>query len=130
MTPVIATTPDVRSSCTEALIPALEEAYNSATCPIKCMLLTNPNNPLGLPYSKSVLEACVRFCHERGIHMISDEIYGLTEYEAPDVEEKVPFTSALSLDLPAIGCPDAQVHVVWGTSKDFGSNGVRMVRDP
>lgn len=45
-----------------------------------------------------------------------------------------PFVSALALDTSTPGSEEEQqidrsrVHVIWSTSKDFGSSGIRMVR--
>ena len=128
MTPIAVTLPQVESVLTEALIAALEEAFQSAARPIKALVLTNPHNPLGLCYTPSVLELCLQFCQRHSIHFISDEIYALTSYKNTDIPTPVPFVSVLSLDVVALGVDRSRVHVIWSTSKDFGQSGVRMVR--
>ena len=120
--------PDFRESFTISLVSALEKAYSSASCPIKALVLANPHNPLGRCYPKTALEECLRFCHRRKIHLISDEIFALSTFESPDLPEAIPFTSALSLDATALGCDPSLIHVVWSTSKDFGSAGIKFVR--
>ena len=118
---------DIHATLTEALLPALEHAFENATCPIRGLLLTNPNNPLGQCYPQSVLEGCLKFCQKRNIHFISDEIYALTSFACDEITDPSPFVSTLSLDLPALGCDPSRVHVLWSTSKDFGQSGIRMV---
>ncbi|KAH8703005.1 pyridoxal phosphate-dependent transferase [Phaeosphaeriaceae sp. PMI808] len=111
---------------TKALIPALTQALKNSTRPVRALVLTNPHNPFGQMYSKEVLEACVEFCQRYNIHYISDEVYALSTLPKSGVEYTVPFVSALSLDLEALGCDTSRVHTIWSTSKDFGSSGIRM----
>jgi aspartate/methionine/tyrosine aminotransferase len=89
--------------------------------------MCNPNNPLGRCYPKSVLAECLRFCQEKDIHLISDEIYALSVFDALDHTEAAPFESVLSLDLELVGCDLGRVHTIWSMSKDFGCSGLRMV---
>lgn len=124
------TVPDLRSALTGTLILAAVKAFETATCPIKAFVLTNPNNPLGQCYPQSVLEECLRFCQARKIHFISDEVYALTSFTCPDMPSPAPFVSALSLDLRTVGCDASRVHLLWSTSKDFGQNGFRLASNP
>lgn len=123
---VAVTLPDLQSTLTEALLPALERAFESAASPIKALLLSNPNNPLAQCYPRSVLEGCLQFCQRRKIHFISDEIYALTSYDCDGLDGSTSFISTLSLDLPSLGCDPSRVHTFWSTSKDFGQSGIRM----
>jgi aspartate/methionine/tyrosine aminotransferase len=125
--PVVVTLPSLDASFTNELGEALERTYQTSTCPIKALMITNPHNPLAVCYSKSVLEECLRFCNRHDIHFISDELYALSIFQSPDLPEPQPFVSALSLDLDRIGANKSRVHVVWSTSKDFGQSGFRMV---
>ena len=67
------------------------------------------------------------FCQKHHLHFVSDEVYALTSYENPDIPDPIPFVSALSLDVTALGVDPSLTHTVWSTSKDFGQSGVRMV---
>lgn len=53
------------------------------------------------------------------MHFISDEIYALSVWGGEE------FVSALSIDTSGIIDAD-RVHVLWGMSKDFGANGLRL----
>jgi len=91
------------------------EQYPSA----KLLVLTNPNNPLGLNYPKPLLEEIYSlFLSNPNRHIISDEIYACSQ-----VGESSAFVSALALDAYQ-QYPD-QIHVTWGLSKDFGLAGFR-----
>lgn len=111
-----------------AIIPALEKAFNDSSCPIKAVLLTNPHNPFGQCYATSVIQDIIRFCHDKNIHFISDEIYALSKFEVADEGNFVPFVSALELDIERIGCNLSRVHTIWSINKDIGSSGSQMVR--
>lgn len=140
-------TPTLGETTTHALLPALRQAYDSAPdqAKIKALLFTNPNNPLGRCYSSSVIKDCMRFCQEREIHFVSDEVYALSIYQG--IEEgweadSEPFVSALALlgserrdsgvemeeKVENTKVDLSRVHVIWSLSKDLGSSGIRMVR--
>ncbi|KAK3216556.1 hypothetical protein GRF29_1g162585 [Pseudopithomyces chartarum] len=50
--------------------------------PVKAILLCSPHNPLGRCYSEEVLKAYMRLCGKLDLHLISDEIYGLSDFGA------------------------------------------------
>ncbi|KAF4434111.1 ACC synthase [Fusarium acutatum] len=88
------------------------------------ILLCNPHNPLGRCYSKDALVELMRFCQRHQLHLISDEVYALSTWKN-DESQAPPFTSCLSIDPTGIIDPSL-ITVVWGVSKDFGSNGLRL----
>lgn len=112
---------------TTDLIPAMAQTMGTTTRPIKALVLTNPHNPFGQCYPKSVIEECIKFCQSRNIHFVSDEVYGMSGFSADGFADPVPFVSALSVDTRLLDCDPSRVHVVWSTSKDFGCSGFRMV---
>ncbi|KAL8983627.1 MAG: hypothetical protein Q9205_002187 [Flavoplaca limonia] len=74
--------------------------------------------------SVNALKAYMRFCQKYHIHLISDEVYAMSIYKTPSNASAVPFTSALAID--TTGLIDANlVHILYGMSKDFSSNGLR-----
>ncbi|KAL8686249.1 MAG: hypothetical protein Q9224_005507, partial [Gallowayella concinna] len=66
----------------------------------------------------------MRFCQRHQIHLISDEIYAKSIYTTPSNTTATPFTSALSIPTTTLIDP-ALVHILYGMSKDFSSNGLR-----
>ncbi|MEI6137522.1 MAG: pyridoxal phosphate-dependent aminotransferase [Chloroflexota bacterium] len=78
--------------------------------------LCNPHNPLGRCFARVELESIATIALERGVRVLSDEIWSEIIYR-PAV-----FTSALAL------APDlaANVVVVHGFSKSFGLAGCRI----
>ncbi|ORY14660.1 1-aminocyclopropane-1-carboxylate synthase 7 [Clohesyomyces aquaticus] len=125
VTPVAVPLQSFHSSFSCDLPLALEESMSNAPCPVKALLITNPHNPLALCYPRETLEDCVRFCKKHRIHLISDEVYALSQFDNLEIDTPTPFTSVLSVDVPHIGDP-SRVHVVWSTSKDLGQSGIRM----
>lgn len=117
----------IADTFTSNLIPRLGETLKTSSRPIKALVLTNPQNPFGQCYPKHVIEECILFCNEHDIHFISDEVYAMSSFKNKQSATLVPFTSALSIDVKAVGGNPARVHVVWSISKDFGSSGFRMV---
>ncbi|KAL8683208.1 MAG: hypothetical protein Q9186_000820 [Xanthomendoza sp. 1 TL-2023] len=72
----------------------------------------------------NTLKAYMRFCQRHQIHLISDEIYAKSIYTTPSNTTATPFTSALSIPTTTLIDP-ALVHILYGMSKDFSSNGLR-----
>lgn len=52
-----------------------EQLKNAITDKTKCLILNTPNNPTGAVYSLEELKAIAKVCEEKGIIVISDEIY-------------------------------------------------------
>ncbi|BGP41492.1 hypothetical protein JCM10449v2_005480 [Rhodotorula kratochvilovae] len=94
---------------------------------IRAVVLCNPHNPLGFCYPRETLVAFLAFAEKHNLHVISDEIYALSTYSSTNLPSPTPFTSLLSLDpLAEAGCAPSRVHIVYGASKDFGCNGLRL----
>ncbi|KAL4908704.1 hypothetical protein BDW74DRAFT_173936 [Aspergillus multicolor] len=92
---------------------------------VKAILLCSPNNPLGRCYPKEVLKSYMRLCQKLGMHLISDELYGLSVWDNPESNTPTPFASVLSIDTQNLIDPRL-IHAVWGLSKDFGATGLRI----
>ena len=93
----------------------LDRAVATADRPVRALLFTTPNNPLGTVYTAQEVEAVARWAEDARIHVVFDEIYALSVFG----DRK--FTSCARV-LPSLG---DSVHVVWAFSKDFGASGLR-----
>jgi aspartate/methionine/tyrosine aminotransferase len=96
-------------------VAALDAALDGAPCPVKALLFTTPNNPLGRVYTKAELDEVLAWAERRNLHVVFDEVYALSVFG------ETPFCSAASLR-PTLG---ERAHVVWAFSKDFGASGLR-----
>ncbi|KAE8419296.1 ACC synthase [Aspergillus pseudocaelatus] len=93
---------------------------------VRAILLCHPHNPLGRCYAPNMIKALMQLCQEHQMHLISDEIYSLSEWENPiDNVPPNPFQSVTTINTDGIIDPH-RVHVLWGLSKDFGANGLRV----
>lgn len=83
------------------------------------VLITNPNNPLGVIYNPTVTKEIVRWARKRKLHTIMDEIYALSTHRKSNhgFESIIKTLNNQLLD---------DVHFVWSLSKDFGSSGLRF----
>ncbi|KAF7916172.1 uncharacterized protein EAE98_010757 [Botrytis deweyae] len=104
----------------EALIVSREKGVK-----IRGLMLCNPHNPLGRCYAPEVLEAYLSLCSKYNIHLISDEVYAMAVFPNQDIPNPMSFTSILSIDIGKF-CDPALVCVIYGMSKDFCSNGLRI----
>ncbi len=95
-------------------IEALEAALSGSPHPVRALVFTSPDNPLGRVYTREELEAVRDWATARRLHVVFDEIYGLSVYG------DVPFTS-----VAALGALGEFTHIVWAFSKDFGASGLR-----
>ncbi|KAF2156497.1 PLP-dependent transferase [Myriangium duriaei CBS 260.36] len=103
---------------------AILDAF-SAGQKVAGIVICHPHNPLGRCYPRRVIEDLMRVCQKYQIHLISDEIYALSTWSVPSQSDAVPFESALSINLDSLMDP-SRLHVIWGMSKDFGANGIRI----
>ena len=89
-------------------------AYDSAPQKPKVLLLTNPHNPLGICYPRSVLDSLVLWATERSMHVVSDEIYAGSVHGSG--------FNSLADEASRLG----NVHVVYALSKDLCLSGLRV----
>lgn len=80
------------------------------------LILNSPSNPTGVVYAREELEALDRVVAERGLHLITDEIY-----------ERILYDGAVHVSPPAVS-PSLRERtaVVNGVSKAFSMTGWRI----
>ncbi|UJR31173.1 hypothetical protein I4U23_018680 [Adineta vaga] len=82
------------------------------------IILVNPHNPLGDIYDEATTRSVLEFAAEKELHVIADEIYGLSVFQ-----DQKPFKSILSYT----SLPDpSRTHFLWSFSKDFALSGTRV----
>ncbi|KAF6803962.1 ACC synthase [Colletotrichum sojae] len=87
----------------EALLEAQKKGIR-----VSGLILCHPHNPLGRCYPRKVIIELIRLCQKINTQPPS-----------------VPFESCLSISMD--GIMDAhRLHILWGMSKDFGANGIRL----
>jgi Aspartate/tyrosine/aromatic aminotransferase len=129
-----------------SLDAAYEAALENQSQP-KILLLSHPNNPLGICYPPWVILECIQWAREKKVHLVSDEIYAGSVYQSIHPETgKETFQSALALAAAATRTTAASdsnqdgpesrhakglglgpfVHFVYALSKDFALSGLRV----
>lgn len=90
------------------------------------IIINNPNNPTGSTIPRAVLEGIVAFARERGIFILSDEVYSPLYHSLPAGEEAPPSVLALGYDKTiATGSMSkafalAGIRTGWVASRDGG----------
>ncbi|KAL2878116.1 hypothetical protein SGCOL_006646 [Colletotrichum sp. CLE4] len=83
----------------------------------KAILLCNPSNPCGRTYPRTTLVNIARFCGQKDMHLLSDEIYAMSTFTtaAGTYGQVLPsFTSVLSIqDDPPLGVFAENIHCVF-----------------
>jgi 1-aminocyclopropane-1-carboxylate synthase len=121
--------PDFSSPRTLDAFEAEHQRLAAAGKRVRAVMLCNPHNPLGFNYPRTTVRAYAAFCERHNLHLVCDEVYALSQFSNPDAgaEHEKTFTSVLAVDvLKEARCNPARVHVLYGMSKDFGSNGLRV----
>ncbi|KAL3759984.1 hypothetical protein ACHAWU_000607 [Discostella pseudostelligera] len=138
----------VPSSWSEPIAPefyypnrsSLDAAYQRAQMetgrPPRILLLSHPNNPLGICYPPRVVQECIDWCREKEVHLVSDEIYAGSVYRKERTlgEERGQPTFVSVMDLGSRSCDASHnglglgpyIHLVYALSKDFALSGLRV----
>jgi len=93
----------------------LDLAVAEAGRPVRALLFTSPNNPLGTVYTAEEIEQILLWAERREMHVVFDEIYALSVFGERG------FSSCAARRKPL----GERVHIVWAFSKDFGASGLR-----
>lgn len=96
-------------------LPPLPVWERSVTPKTRVVILCNPSNPTGTVYTREELEMVARFCRERGLFLVSDEVYREFVYDGRKA------ISALELENM-----DDLVIVVDSLSKRYSACGIRL----
>ncbi|PSC76648.1 1-aminocyclopropane-1-carboxylate synthase [Micractinium conductrix] len=107
--------------------------------PVRSLLITNPNNPLGTLYEEDTLLEMLRWCLDNKVHYISDEIYALSVYKQASFVSAITLAQSLVAGSGGGGgsnggsgtgysqrAVDTYVHLVYGLSKDWCGSGLRV----
>lgn len=92
--------------------------------PPRIFIICQPNNPTGTMYSAETMKFLVTWALEKGMHVVSDEIYALSVFPG--------YHTASAADVMRELHPHEEdylgdyVHIVAGLSKDWGMSGFRV----
>ena len=95
----------------------------------KMLVLTNPDNPTGIMYSYDKLVEVADWCEANQVHLIVNEIYGLSLVDTSrpeiknDYSENIEFVSFAQIMEER---KSDYLHLWYAFSKDFGISGFRV----
>ncbi|WP_423908641.1 pyridoxal phosphate-dependent aminotransferase [Candidatus Spongiihabitans sp.] len=94
--------------------PQLDDFIRAISDKTKVVFINTPGNPTGAIIPRNTLTSLSRYCYDRGIWLVCDEVYSMLTYEKPHISLR---TAAQRLD---------NVVVVDGLSKSHAMSGWRM----
>ncbi|MEO0723286.1 MAG: aminotransferase class I/II-fold pyridoxal phosphate-dependent enzyme [Bacteroidota bacterium] len=87
----------------------------------KLLLLTSPDNPTGCMYTAAQLRELANWCTQQEVHMVVNEIYGLSLIE--DEDDELSYCSFAKI---MHGMQSDYLHLWYAFSKDFAMSGLRV----
>ncbi|MGM0944528.1 MAG: aminotransferase class I/II-fold pyridoxal phosphate-dependent enzyme [Bacteroidota bacterium] len=116
-------------SITAELLQKAKEEIEESGSTFRMLILTSPDNPTGMIYSQSQLEILADWCEHNEIHLIVNEIYGLSRIDIshPDLRQDYP----QPIEFVSFGKLMAErkspwLHLWYSFSKDLGISGFRI----
>jgi aspartate aminotransferase len=100
-------------------IPRFEDLEGAVTSLTRAIIVNSPNNPSGAIYPPAFIEKLVDFCEDRGIFLISDDIYQKLTFDNNEAVPAYCFTNKST--------EDSHVIVVNGVAKLYGMTGFRII---
>jgi aspartate/methionine/tyrosine aminotransferase len=112
-----------------ALDSAKEKSIAEHNIEPRILLLSHPQNPLGICYPPHVIQEVIEWCRDNEIHLVSDEIYAGSVYR----QKEADFCSTLKLASSSSSSSPGEylglgpfIHFVYALSKDFALSGLRV----
>jgi len=95
----------------------------------RVLLLTNPDNPTGIIYSKKQIREIAHWCIKNKIHLIVNELYALSTIDTSDKSLSGDYDVNFEKESIAQTIQELNsgyLHMIYGFSKDFGISGMRV----
>ncbi len=96
---------------------------------MRMLVLTTPDNPTGGLFSEEKLAAIAEWCIEREVHLIVNEIYGLSliHTDHPSIAEDYTRSIEFSSFANIMQVHNSEyLHLLYALSKDWGASGFRV----
>lgn len=101
-----------------SLMPSFARIEKAVTPRTRAIIINSPNNPSGMVYSADLVGTLVRFCEDRGIHAIMDDIYHKLVFDGAKAPSCYDFTTR--------DVDESQIIVINGVAKTWGMTGFRV----
>ncbi|HEY3381542.1 MAG TPA: pyridoxal phosphate-dependent aminotransferase [Vicinamibacterales bacterium] len=100
------------------LEPSLADIERAVTPRTRAIIVNSPNNPSGMVFSRELVGGLVRFCEDRGIHAIMDDIYHKLVFDGVAAPSCYEFTTR--------DADSSHLIVINGIAKTYGMTGFRI----
>ncbi|TFV94543.1 aminotransferase class I/II-fold pyridoxal phosphate-dependent enzyme [Algoriphagus kandeliae] len=111
------------------LLQEAKEKIEANGSNFRMLILTQPDNPTGRIYSESLLRKIADWCIQNQIHLIVNEIYGLSQLDIQNPNLKAFYPQAspfVSFGKIMSEYQSPFLHFWYSFSKDFGISGFRI----
>lgn len=98
--------------------PTIEDMLECVSSQTKVVILNSPNNPSGAMYSKDFVAEMVRFCEQKNIWLVMDDLYNRLVFDGAQAPNPYPFAQDLG--------EASRLVVVQGVSKMYAMTGFRI----
>lgn len=98
--------------------PTLQDITRNVTSYTKMIIINSPNNPTGVIYPPDLIRQIVEFCEEKGIYLMSDDIYHRLIFDGNKVAN--PF------DYCKKDLENSKLIIINGVSKQYAMTGFRI----
>lgn len=97
------------------MLPGKEVIETLITQKTKAIVITNPNNPSGVVYTKAELEGILELARDHGLYVICDEVY-----------RKMTYDGVTQVSIGSLPYADEHVAIVDSVSKRYSACGARI----
>ena len=114
---------------TEQLLDQTKSDLDAQGKCFKLLLISSPDNPTGISYPTSQLDTVAQWCSRNKIHLVVNEIYGLSTVNTKHPTIKDEYDHNLEFGSFAQIMKKHQsdyLHLWYAMSKDFASSGLRF----
>ena len=101
-----------------SFIPRLEDIEQVVGSYTKAVIINSPNNPTGAIYPAELIADIVRFCEQRGLYLIMDDIYHRLLFDGRKPVNCFDFATDRS--------ENSKLIVINGVSKQYAMTGFRI----
>lgn len=98
--------------------PTLEDIERAVSERTRAVIINSPNNPSGVVYSAEFVEQIVRFCEERDLYLIMDDIYQRLVFGGKK--------AVSCFDFARVQGDESKLIAVNGVSKQYAMTGFRV----
>jgi aspartate aminotransferase len=99
-------------------VPTMQDITRNVTSYTKMIIINSPNNPTGVIYPAELIKQIVEFCEQKGIYLMSDDIYHRLIFDGKHVANPFDY---MTKDLE-----NSKLIIINGVSKQYAMTGFRI----